>query len=734
MATNATEEATVPAAEVMAAGEVGAPASPGIAYLRRDGACVVLDCRRPGLPRLLHWGADLGALSAERLADLALAGVPPAFPNLPDEPMRLAVLPEGGVGWPGLPGLTGHRHAGRDWSPAFAVDRVDADDYGVQVSAADEDASLSLALRVSLQPGGVLALRVSVRNEHPELPYSLDGLLMALPVPDAATELLDMSGWHGRERLPIRVPFDLGARVRDSRVGRTGHGSAYLLVAGEQGFGFGSGRVWGVHLAWSGNQRLYAERVPVGPPVLGGGELLVSDEVVLPPGGSYDSPLLLAAHGDGLDDLTHRFHRYLRARPSHPKRPRPVIVNTWEAVYFEQSLERLVALADAAAVVGVERFVLDDGWFLGRRDDRRGLGDWYVDPEVWPDGLHPLVDHVRALGLEFGLWVEPEMISPDSQLAKRHPEWIMNPGRRHPPLSRNQQVLDLANPAAYEFILSRIDALVAEYRLDYLKWDHNRDLVAAGSGMSGAPRGRQQTLALYRLLDTVRARHPGLEIESCAGGGGRIDLGILARTDRVWGSDCIDALERQQITRWTSLLLPYELIGSHVGAERSHATGRRHDLSFRAGTALFGHMGIECDLTRLAQQEMSELGRWVAFHKEVRGLLHSGRLVRADIPDPALLVHGVIGETADDALFAVVAMAVSNRGPWVRVPLPGLQPDSSYRVRLQPPGDRIASIIERRPPWLDVGVCMTGRMLAEHGLQMPSIAPEQLLLLRASTQ
>ncbi len=241
-----------------------------------------------------------------------------------------------------------------------------------------------------------------------------------------------------------------------------------MLIAGEAGFGFRAGEVWGVHVAFSGNHRTLAERTPGGVALLAGGELLLPGEVRLAPGEAYASPWVYGSHGAGLDALAARFHGCLRDRPQHPRTPRPVTMNTWEAVYFDQDLGRLTALADAAAAVGAERFVLDDGWFRGRRDDRACLGDWYVDEQVWPAGLHPLVDHVRGVGLEFGLWVEPEMVNPDSGLARAHPDWILATGGRLPPASRHQQVLDLGNPAAYEHLLARLDALLGEYAIGYL--------------------------------------------------------------------------------------------------------------------------------------------------------------------------------------------------------------------------------------------------------------------------
>jgi alpha-galactosidase len=310
----------------------------------------------------------------------------------------------------------------------------------------------------------------------------------------------------------------------------------------------------------------------------------------------------------------------------------------------------------------------------------------------------------------------------------------MSTGSRLPPASRHQQVLDLGHPDAYAYILERLDALLSEYPIDYLKWDHNRDLIDAGHSPRGEAGVHAQTLALYRLLDELRARHPGVEIESCSSGGARVDLGILERTERIWGSDCIDALERQQIQRWTSLLLPTEMIGSHVSSPVSHTTGRVHTLDFRAGTALFGHFGIEWDLTAASAEERERLARWVALYKELRGLLHSGTVVRSDHPDPAVWVHGVVAEDASDAVFALATTATGVWSPPGRVRLPGLAPDAVYRVAPLPPGDGLEGPGRSPLPWWAAGVELTGRVLAEAGLQAPALFPERLALLRATRQ
>jgi alpha-galactosidase len=383
-------------------------------------------------------------------------------------------------------------------------------------------------------------------------------------------------------------------------------------------------------------------------------------------------------------------------------------LNVWEAVYFDHDLERLTRLADLAARVGVERFVLDDGWFSGRRDDTAGLGDWEVDPSVWPDGLHPLVDHVRARGMRFGLWFEPEMVNPDSRLGREHPEWILASPDRLPRPARHQHVLDVDRPEVADHLFERIDALVTEYRLDYLKWDHNRDLLeAARDGVAGVHR---QTAAVYRLLDRLRERHPYLEIESCASGGGRVDLGILARTDRVWASDSNDALDRQQIQRWTGLLLPPELIGSHVGPSPAHTTGRSAGLAFRCATALFGHAGIEWDISTCTEAELDMLAEWAALYQRLRGILHSGRQVHGD-------VDGVVTDDAAVFVRAQLDNPTELRPPRLR--LPGLHPERRYRVT------RCWGADAGLP---DDGLTATGRALATVGFQAPVLRPEQAIV------
>ncbi|MCM3520348.1 alpha-galactosidase [Curtobacterium sp. P97] len=697
-----------------------------LVHLTAGGVSVVLDCRDGALPAVVHWGAALGPLAHDELVALADADVAPVANNEADVPVRLALLPEPHRGWTGRPGLSGHR-GGRDWSPAFTVTAIDVDDTHVTAEAEDTTAGLAVRVTLELLVSGLVRARAAVTNTAVGT-YTVDDLTVALPVPSRAREVLDFAGRWGKERTPQRRELVVGTHERDSRKGRTGADAATVLSVGEPGFGFARGEVWGVHTAWSGNHRHFAERLATGRQVAGGGELVLPGEVRLDTGETYEGPWVYGAWGDGLDDQARRFHHWLRSRPQHPSTPRPVTINVWEAVYFDHDLARLTDLAERAARLGVERYVLDDGWFRGRRDDHAGLGDWYVDEDVWPDGLGPIVDRVRALGMEFGLWFEPEMVNEDSDLARAHPEWIMQADGRLPVRSRDQQVLNLAIPEAYAYVLERMTAIIGEYGVDYVKWDHNRDLVEAGHPGGGAA-VHEQTLATYRLMATLKERFPGLEIESCSSGGARVDLAVIEHTDRVWVSDDIDPFERQQMHRWTQQLLPPELLGAHVASGVNHTTGRFHDVSFRAGTALIGHFGIEWDLAQATADEERTLASWIALHKEWRALLHGGLLVRVDEVDPTRLVYGVVAEDRRQAVFFVASTGRSEVSGIGRVVLRDLDPDTRYRVDPVLVGEDHEV---RAPDWWAGDRVFSGRVLEQVGLQPPLLPADRVVPFRVT--
>jgi alpha-galactosidase len=673
-------------------------------HLRAAGVSLVLDTRGDAA-YITHWGPDLGDL------DLPDEVFTPAIPpSSIDVPLRLSLLPSLFEGWTGRPFLEGGH---------VRLTGAHASDNTAVIRSASPDATQEVSTELELSSSGVLRVRHRFTNRgHDE--FVLPNLDVLLPIPAEASELLDFTGLWSHERSPQRAPLRHGVWSRESRHGRPGHDDAFLMIAGTPGFGFRTGRVWAVHLAWSGDKRIWAERSALGHNVLGAGELLAPGEIRLAPGESYETPWLVAVFSDtGLDGLSDRLHPWIR-ESSRLRKPRPVVLNTWEAVYFDHDLAVLTDLADAAAEAGVERFVLDDGWFTGRRDDRRALGDWSVDDIVWPDGLHPLISHVHKHGMEFGLWVEPEMISPDSDLAREHPDWIL--GGSSGPTWRRQRTLDLTK--AYYHLLERLTALLTEYPIAFLKWDHNRDLLTPGVA-------HRQTRALYRLLAVLREAFPHVEIESCASGGARIDLGILPLVDRFWTSDTNDPLDRQSIQRWTGVLIPPEYLGGHLGAGTAHVTGRTSALGFRLATALFGSAGIEWNLTAASPAEKADIAAWIAEHKRLRPLLHSGRVVRADSPDPAHLLHGVVAQDRGHAVYALVTLGTPAAALPPPIRFPGLDPNRSYTVR--PIGDPPRTVQDAPPPWLAAGaITLPGRVLSELGLPAPLLTPEQALLLELS--
>lgn len=675
-----------------------------------------------GMPAIAYWGAALGSDDP----DVALFERPVAGGGL-DTDAPFGIIAEAARGWAGRPGIEGCRPDGSDGAPIVEVRSSEADRRSFRAELVDPIAHLGFTVSVSLGVGGVISIDARVTNFGDEV-YRLNRLRLGLPVGAHANEVLTFGGRHNNEFGRHQTVWGRQAVVVENRRGRTSHERSPSLIVGTPGFSEQCGEVWAAHLAWSGNYELIADGVTDGRRVIQVAELLEIGEVELTTGATYAVPTLhLAYSSSGLGGVSDAFHSFIRARPSHPTGPRPIHLNTWEAVYFDHDLDRLRSLADRAAQVGVERFVLDDGWFGSRRDDTSGLGDWWVSPEAWPTGLTPLIDHVRSLGMEFGLWFEPEMVNPNSDLYREHPDWVIGDHRYDPPLGRHQLVLDLGRTDVREYLFSAIDSVLSSHDISYIKWDHNRDLVQAASGRGTGV--HRQTHGVYELIDRLRAAHPGVEIESCASGGGRADLGILGRTDRVWTSDTMDPLDRHRIHRGFSVLFPPELMGAHIGAPTTHTTLRRHRDGFRAGAALFGSFGIEWDLLRLDDDGLDRVRRVVDVHRRYRDLLHHGRTVRIDRPHDGTDAHGVIAH--DQATAVVLVSRLDSDATHHAAPLcvPGLRGDRMYHVSIDTDLGEPLGWSRHQPAWLTNGVRATGRHLAHAGLQLPVMHPESSLLL-----
>ncbi len=668
-----------------------------------------------------HWGAPILGQNH----DIALASQVSIANSSWDEPQLPGLMRESARGFLGRPTLSGHRN-GKAWSTKFEVTDFHHQGNHCKVTLRDFHAELEVIVTFDLDAFGVLIQKATVKNIG-NSDYVLNEFIHWLPLPREATQTLDFAGRWSNERQPQRRDIQIGTWVRESREGRSGHNFSIADIALTAQTSFQSGSAWATSIAWSGNSHYLVECGFDGQQSIGAGELLLAGEVILKGNQSYEAPALFAVYSNqGLDGVSAAFHSHLRAREIHPKRPRPLTLNMWEALYFDHDEAKIRALVDVASEIGVERVVLDDGWFHSRRNDRSGLGDWVIDPAVWPNGLIPVIEYINSKGIEFGLWFEGEMVNPDSDLYRAHPEWILHEGDRTPPLWRHQLVLDLGHEEAYKHVLEQTSSLLAAHNIVYIKWDHNRVLVDAGH--LGAAGVRRQTQAIYRLFAELKKRHPGLEIESCASGGARIDLGVIDYVDRFWTSDNNDALERQTIQRWTSQVIPPEMLGTHIGPTHGHQTGRTLELSMRAITALFGHAGIEWNITQATAEERANLATWAKYYKENRALLHSGKSVRIDYPDEHGYLYGVVSADTKKSIFAYVQLTPTVTIHPASLKFAGLDAAANYSVKAVYPAGKPRFMLITPPQWMD-GITMSGSALATIGVSAPILAPANAVLI-----
>lgn len=678
-----------------------------------------------GVPSVLYWGPrladdiDLAALTA-----LNARAEAPASP-FPDVP--LALTPQAGLGWPGRPGLAAHRD-GQGWASVALLTKVQRLPRRLVFEATDKANGMVLEHQLALE-GDVIIAETMLRNIG-DTSLSVEFLSAPVfPVPGFASDIIGFEGRWAGEFQTRRQPRGIGSWVRENRRGRTSHDAFPGIIMAEPATSESHGLAYGFHLGWSGNHRLGVETLADGRGSVMLENLLLPGEVRLAPGEALTSPPLYASlSNQGLSGLSQAFHAWLRARPAHARlraKPRPVHYNSWEAVYFDHDPARLMDMATRAAAIGVERFVLDDGWFKGRRSDRAGLGDWTVDQDIYPQDLTPLIDHVRGLGMEFGLWIEPEMVNPDSNLFRAHPDWVLAvPGAAQLGF-RNQLVLDFGRAHVRDHLFEAIDSLLRGHRISYLKWDMNRDLSHPG-GADGRAGADAHVRGVYAVLDRLRAAHPDVEIESCASGGGRADFGILARTDRIWTSDSNDALDRLAIQRGFSHFFPAELMGSHVGPATCHITGRKLSMGLRVATAMFGHMGMELDLRELDSAEAATLTAGVALYKAHRALVHSGKLWRMEAP-AGINAFAISSDDRSEALVSITLVSEPATVFTAPLRLAGIDPAGDYRLtRLWP---------EKLPGWmLPDGMILRGKLLSELGLHLPRLWPGTAVILHLVRQ
>ncbi|MFD5704021.1 alpha-galactosidase [Streptomyces lasiicapitis] len=631
----------------------------------------------------LHWGPRIALADAEALA---AAPTPPErpFESRLDRPEEYPV--EGGPRFtrPAL-SVRGGGVRGTEWR--FLGAAADTDDE-LQLHFTDAVHGLQVTLSYRMR-GDVVERYAVLSNQAPEGSPELEVLRA-----DSATWTLPLrerwrlSQLHGRwaaESRLVRSQLTYGERVIGSRRGHTGHQHLPWVALDADGATEERGEVYSCALAWSGSWRISVHQLPDGAvQITGGSGHDDSGQTLLPPGTATATPVFAGLWSDGgFGGASRAWHAYQRAHViPDADEVRPVLYNSWEATGFDISEEQQRALAGRAAALGVELFVVDDAWFGARVSDRAGLGDWTPNPDRFPGGLKPLADEVHALGMRFGIWVEPEMVNADSDLYRAHPDWVQHqPGRARTEF-RNQLVLNLARADVQNYLWEQLDALLSSAPVDYVKWDFNR--CFSDPGWPGEPYPQRlwdgHVHAFYDLVDRLRAAHPGVAFESCSGGGGRIDLGVLARTDQVWTSDNTDPLDRLAIQHGFSQIHPARVMAAWVtDSPNTQLNDRVSSLRFRFVSALAGVLGVGGDLTRWSDDELAEARGWVELYKEIRPVVQLGELYRLRDPDGGLCaVQYVLG---DDAVVLAWLPAQAYGQETAPVRLRGLDPAGVYACR-----------------------------------------------------
>ena len=666
-------------------------------------------------PQVIYWGATLPR--GEDLSALNDAGKLDVTGGMLDQNPDLSLCPEAARNFPGQPGLILRDKNGAPLLPKFRLDHVDRADTHLSVTCVDAAHHLTYVAEFILDPDThVITLTARLSAERP---LHLDWFAApVLPAPQQSDEMIDFAGrWCGEFQMN-RTAWSPGIRARENRTGRTGHEHFPGLIVPCTGATNTAGAAYAFHYGWSGGHRMIAEELPDGRRQIQFGHAARTQTAAARE--FQTAPLYAVYSSEGLNGCAVSFQRHVRDRIvtwTDTGRPRPVHYNCWEAVYFKHDLPVLKDIATRAAKLGAERFVLDDGWFGQRDDDTSSLGDWEVDPRKYPDGLGPLIEHVHAQGMTFGIWFEPEMINPDSKTCRAHPHWAL--GAEDQTLGRQQKVLNMALSDVRDFLYARISALLAAHPIDYIKWDHNRVLPTPDAA---------QTEGTYELLDRLRNDFPHVEIESCASGGGRIDFAILRRTQRVWLSDSNDALERLRMQHDAALFLPACVTGSHVGPRRCHTSGRMLDIELRAWVAAQRHMGFEMDPRELSETEADVLRDVTTWWKDNRGWLESADVLRLDAADPAVIAEQQLAR--DGSRFVIFAGKSGTSDQIAPRPLRLTRLDSAVRYEISLRNRAAASHLSRANlPLKHAALTLSGAALMQHGVTLPWSFPDFMWVL-----
>ena len=661
------------------------------------GSTYVFGVNERGELQAVYWGGRLGAHDA--------ISAPHSMPEMASFDSPYTTTPLEYASWgAGLFTEPGLKVTFADGNRDLVLHFVNGKPAGAgafEIFLKDVSREIYVTLRYSMEAdSGILARSAVIENREKQPVVIEQAAAAQWTLPAARYTLSYLTGrWAGEWTLN-QEPIQGGERVIESRRGTTGHqANPWFAISRDDSYksvgpfeaGEEHGEVWFGALAWSGSWRMTVEKTQLDAVRVTGGFNPFDFGYELKPGERLETPIFYGGYSNhglgGASRLLHKFEiAHILPQAPNPK-PRPVIYNSWEATEFRVDEAGQMAIAEKAASIGVDRFVMDDGWFGQRKDDHAGLGDWYVNSEKFPHGLKPLIEKVHALGMDFGLWVEPEMVNPDSDLYRKHPDWVLNFPARPRSESRNQLVLNLARPDVRDYVEGFLDKLLTENDIAFLKWDYNRNW--SEPGWDAVPVDEQKRLYvefirnLYAILADLRKKHPKIEIESCSGGGGRVDLGILRYTDEVWPSDNTDPYDRLSMQDGFSYAYTPQIMMAWV-TEAPHWLNnqRTTSLAYRMLSSMQGSLGIGANLNKWTAEDFSTAKRLIAAYHAVQKTIVQGDLYRLISPRDGSgfsSTETVSGDKNQAVVFAFANATTQRRG-FPLLELRGLEPDGEYKL------------------------------------------------------
>lgn len=501
--------------------------------------------------------------------------------------------------------------------------------------------------------------------------------------------MIQLSGAWARERNIVKRHLTYGVQSIESRRGASSHQQNPFIALARPDTNEWAGEVYGFSLVYSGN---FLAEVEVGQYRTARASIGINPfdfSWLLEPSETFQTPEAVMTYSsegfNGMSQTYHKLYGSRLARGKYRNTERPILINNWEATYFNFNEEKLLTIAKEAKALGIELFVLDDGWFGKRDSDNSSLGDWFVDRKKLPGGLDGLAKKINEIGMNFGLWIEPEMISPDSDLYRLHPDWCIHVNGREKNLSRNQLVLDFSRQDVCDYMIKTISELLRSANISYIKWDMNRNMTEISSDLLIPDRQRETAhrymLGLYRVMDVITSSFPNVLFESCAGGGGRFDPGMFYYMPQAWTSDDTDAIERLKIQYGTSYVYPQVMMGSHVSAVPNHQVGRITPIDIRAHVAMSANMGFELDLTKISETEKSKVKDYISEYKKLRRLIQFGNFYR--ILDPFEgneTAWMIIDEKKDEFLLYHFKVLGKPNSKNTRLRLKGISTDKNYKL------------------------------------------------------